>query len=99
MRTEETSRALEALLHRCYFAVAQRNGGELCWRATRRGISGPGIESSEEQTTDRTVLFSDATIYPPGSRYLILYLDNDDPTESVLDRIFKACSAFSVEKP
>lgn len=42
------------------------------------------IESSEEQTTDRTVLFSDATVYPPGTCYLILYLDNDDPTESVL---------------
>jgi len=30
------------------------------------------------------VLFSDATVYPPGTRYLIVYLDNDDPTESVL---------------
>jgi len=42
------------------------------------------IESSEEQTTDRTVLFINATTYAPGTRFLILYLDNDDPTESVL---------------
>jgi hypothetical protein len=26
----------------CYFAVARRNGGELCGSATRRGISQPG---------------------------------------------------------
>jgi hypothetical protein len=42
------------------------------------------IDSDEEQTIDRTVLFSDGATYTPGTRYLILYLDNDDPTESAL---------------
>lgn len=41
-RRKEISRGLESAPGRCYAPVARRNGGELCWRATRQGIPEPG---------------------------------------------------------
>lgn len=45
-RQETTSHALESLLLHRYHAVARGNGGELCWRATRRGIPEPDDDAS-----------------------------------------------------